>query len=620
MVPGAVVLYVAAMLATAGINLAFVLWLRRTREWTRATQAATVVVAVLTVSALLTAVRAVLGQVTEGTRAMAATFVAQSAVSELGPPAFVLFAVYFTGRTGLLTRPVKVLLGLVAAVPATLVGTHPLHREAYAEFGRTAGPFVRLTAETTWLHGATTTPNSLLVYVAMALLLQFALSSRRVSRRQFVVLLAAPVPFLAVRAAGSFGPLAENVNYGVMTNSLILLAIGATLLRGTTFAVDPVARDAVLDDIQDAVVTVDRAGNVADYNDAATRLFPEIGDRIGDPLVEVAPGLVDDAEESARVGVGVDVDSPASEAETATDGGATGDRYVDELLRYRGGDRSVHDVVVSPVSVDGEHRGETLLLRDVTERRQRKERLERETEQLDEFVSTVSHDLRNPLTVARGYVETGREQRDFDQVAEAEAALDRMERMIEDTLALAREGRAIDERTLVPLDSAVRKAWQNSETDDATLETRVDGVSIYADPDRLDRLLGNLFRNAVEHGATGGRTESGDAVDHGSTESQAKSEDATDHGPDGVTVTVGNTGDAVHVADDGPGVPPEERDRVFERGHTTSEDGTGLGLAIVESIAEAHGWTVSVDESHDGGALMRVEGVDLHRDPPTADD
>ncbi len=594
MVPEVVALYVGAMLVTAGINVAFVLWLRRTRAWTRATQAATVVVVVLTVSAVLTAVRAVLGQVTEGTGPMAATFVAQTAVTGLGPAAFVLFGVYFTGRTGLLTRPVKLVLGLIALVPTALVVTQPLHGAAYAQFGRTDGPFVRLTAETTPLYDAVTTPNGLLVYVAMALFLQFALSSRRVSRRQFVVLLAAPVPFLVVRSAGSFGPLVENVNYGVMTTSLILLAIGATLLRGNTFAVDPVARDAVLDDIQDAVVTVDRAGNVADYNDAAVGLFPAIADRVGEPLVAVAPGLVDcdDDQGSARVGAGTGVDSPASEAATATDGGATGDRYVDELVRYHDGDRTIHDVVVSPISVDGEHRGETLLLRDITERRQRKERLERETEQLDEFVATVSHDLRNPLTVARGYVETGREHRDFDQVAEAEAALDRMERMIEDTLALAREGRAIDDRRLVSLTDAVREAWQGSETADATLEARVEDISIYADPDRLGRLFGNLFRNAVDHGP----------------------DDVT------VTVTVDSADGAIRIADDGPGVPPERREQVLERGHTTSENGTGLGLAIVESIAEAHGWTVTVGESPAGGALVSVEGVDLNHGAATDGD
>jgi signal transduction histidine kinase len=589
MVSLAAVLYAAAMLVTAGVNVAFVVWLRWTREWTRTTQAAVSVVGLLTFSAVVTVVRIALGQLTEGTRAMALTFLLQGAVSQFTTVAFVLFAVYFTGRTDLLTRPVQWLLVGLAVVPAVLVATNPVHGWTHAGFGRDPDPFVRLTAETTTLYDLTTLPSNLLVYVAMALLLQFALASRRVSRRQFLTLLAAPVPFIFVRSAGSLGPLIENVNYGVMTTSLILLIIGATLLRGTTFAVDPVARDTVLDDIQDAVLTVDRAGAVADFNDAAARLFPEIGDQIGDPLTEVAPGLVAD-ENGWATATNVDgadsngdgaLDSlEAGGVEPVADGG--GGRYVDELVRYRGDDRTVHDVVVSPVTVDGKRRGETLLLRDITERRERKEQLERETEQLDQFVSTVSHDLRNPLTVARGYVETGRQQRDFDQVAEAEVALDRMERMIENSLALAREGRAIDERTLVSLDQAVSAAWRASDTAAATLDLRADGVAVYADPDRLERLFGNLFRNAA------------------------------DHGPEDVTVVVDHTEDTIRVADDGPGVPPAERDRVFERGHTTSEEGTGLGLAIVASIAEAHGWSIAVDEAREGGALFCIEGVDLH--------
>jgi signal transduction histidine kinase len=64
------------------------------------------------------------------------------------------------------------------------------------------------------------------------------------------------------------------------------------------------------------------------------------------------------------------------------------------------------------------------------------------------------------------------------------------------------------------------------------------------------------------------------------------------------------------VADDGPGIPPERRDLVFEHGFTDSPDGTGFGLAIVRSIVEAHGWTVSVTESETGGARFEVRGVD----------
>lgn len=69
-----------------------------------------------------------------------------------------------------------------------------------------------------------------------------------------------------------------------------------------------------------------------------------------------------------------------------------------------------------------------------------------------------------------------------------------------------------------------------------------------------------------------------------------------------MTVHVGETDGGFYVADDGSGIPPEEREAVFERGYTTSEEGTGLGLSIVDEIARAHGWEAVVTESRSGGA------------------
>jgi signal transduction histidine kinase len=77
-----------------------------------------------------------------------------------------------------------------------------------------------------------------------------------------------------------------------------------------------------------------------------------------------------------------------------------------------------------------------------------------------------------------------------------------------------------------------------------------------------------------------------------------------------VTVTVGGLPDGFYVADDGEGVPPADRDRVFERGYTTG-DGTGLGLSIVEQIVGAHGWSVRATESEDGGARFEITGVEF---------
>ena len=124
-----------------------------------------------------------------------------------------------------------------------------------------------------------------------------------------------------------------------------------------------------------------------------------------------------------------------------------------------------------------------------------------------------------------------------------------------------------------------RTSWQQGSTGDATLVTETDR-RVLADDSRLQELFENLFRNAVAHGSD-------------------------------VTVTVGDLDGGFSVADDGPGIPPEDRERVFDHGYSTRGRGTGFGLSIVQEIADAHGWEVAVTESDDGGARFEVTGVDV---------
>jgi PAS domain S-box-containing protein len=210
-----------------------------------------------------------------------------------------------------------------------------------------------------------------------------------------------------------------------------------------------------------------------------------------------------------------------------------------------------------------------------------REALERRNERLDEFTSVVSHDLRNPLAVARGHLEMVREGTDAGHVETVADALERMESLVDDLLALAREGREIDDPAPVALDEVVRRCWATAETGEADLIATAEGT-VLADESRLAQLFENLFRNAVEHGSAG---------------------DAP------VTVIVGDLPDGFYVADDGPGIPATERGSVFEAGYSTDSGGTGFGLSIVATIAEAHGWTVEVTESEAGGARFEVTGV-----------
>jgi signal transduction histidine kinase len=212
---------------------------------------------------------------------------------------------------------------------------------------------------------------------------------------------------------------------------------------------------------------------------------------------------------------------------------------------------------------------------DITERRERERELRRQNRRLDEFTSVVSHDLRNPLNAAGLRLDLAREECNSEHLAIAEQNVERMERLIDDLLTLARAGQQVDELEPVNLAVLARECWQNVLTRDATLEVD-DDVVVRADRTRLQQLLENLYRNAVEHG-----------------------------GAD-VTVATGSLDGGFYVEDDGPGIPPDEREAVFESGYSTAEDGTGFGLQIVEQIADAHGWRVRVTAGDDGGTRFEV--------------
>jgi len=235
----------------------------------------------------------------------------------------------------------------------------------------------------------------------------------------------------------------------------------------------------------------------------------------------------------------------------------------------------------------------------------------------DHIASVVSHDLRNPLDVAKARARAARESGDVEHFDRLDCAHDRMERIIGDVLTLARRDGVVNASPGVEVGDVAGDAWQAVETGVATLAVAGDLPAVEADPDRLQRLFENLFRNAVEHGTASARpadgveegppgapASSGAASDARVTDADANADDTA------VSVRVGPTADGFFVADDGRGVPPAERDRVFEPGYTAAGDGTGLGLTIVDRIATAHGWTVGVAESDGGGARFEITGVE----------
>ena len=216
------------------------------------------------------------------------------------------------------------------------------------------------------------------------------------------------------------------------------------------------------------------------------------------------------------------------------------------------------------------------------DRAERERELAEQNERLEEFASIVSHDLRNPLNVASASTELLAEETDSEHVDRIDRSLERMEHLIEALLTLARRGQIVGETQPVSLDAVANNAWKVVETLDATLVVE-DSLTVMADRDRLIEMLENLFRNAIEHGRRDG------------------------------TIRIGPHGEGFYVADDGDGISPDVRQRIFEMGYSQSPDGTGYGLYIVSTIAQAHGWDVTVTDSTDGGARFEFEGVSVRR-------
>lgn len=221
----------------------------------------------------------------------------------------------------------------------------------------------------------------------------------------------------------------------------------------------------------------------------------------------------------------------------------------------------------------------------------RAQQLDEEREQAEEFVSILSHDLRNPINIAEGYLHQLQTEANQETVEVIERALNRTKHLIDDTLELKESSDPNLEKSIASIDTVAQSAWELVDTGDSELRI-TDQFNIECDTERTSRLLENLFRNAVEH--NDGPVVIRIGIHHTMTQT-----------------TRGKTETAFFVSDDGCGIPEEKRDTVFELGETESRTGTGLGLAIVNRVADAHGWNLRIIESPDGGAKFIFNHADI---------
>jgi len=333
---------------------------------------------------------------------------------------------------------------------------------------------------------------------------------------------------------------------------------------------------AAYDELPDGVLVADAAGRVLLVNPAAERILALSSDAlVGRELPEALP--LTDAQ-----------GNDWWQCVRPFDGLETRSRTPETRLQVTAGPLAGRELLVTGAFVRDGARSLQRFVLCVRDNRAR-ERVERSRADL---VSTVAHELRSPLTSVKGFTATllAKWERFTDDqkkvmLETVNADADRVTRLLAELLDVSRidAGRLEMRKQVVDLGAAAHRAVAGrvaSGEPEGRFTVRVEQPlpEIWADPDKIDQVIGNLVENALRHG----------------------------EGQVSIEVRPFGEGAEVTVEDEGPGIPEDTAARVFTRfWRGNKARGTGLGLYIVKGLVEAHGGSVEVGHGDDGGARFR---------------
>ncbi len=340
-------------------------------------------------------------------------------------------------------------------------------------------------------------------------------------------------------------------------------ALGVQLLDGMTFL---------------AVIALDPGGRIRLWNAGAERIF---GRTEGEVLGQDVALIFTDADRAAGI--------PVQERERALAQGVAAD--VRWHVRADGEQVWIIGSVVPWRGDDGAHLGFIKWGEDQTLRHRTNEALQRQLATLDEFLGHAAHDLRAPLRTIRNMLQLIEEDYGpalepdaVDLLLRAQRAAGELDGLVIETLSYIRLGQYRPDRQWIDanliVDAAIAALQAQIDERGVTITREALGM-VYADSTLLRRLMQNLIGNAVQHGG--------------------------DRQPLQVVVGCDRRGREVElrVDDNGPGIPPELQDRLFEPFRRGSRRGYGLGLAIARRIVEAHGGRIWAETRPEGGASFR---------------
>jgi len=473
---------------------------------------------------------------------------------------FLVSATAYTGRGHLLER-YHGAAAVSPAVVAVVVATNPLHRVAWTGFALdpVAGMATVSYAVQPWT-AALMTAGVLAVVVGSLLLFDTVVSYGPLYRREAVAVGLSTIPPLAALLVWLYrlGPV-EGLN---LTTTMFLphVALDAYAFVGSDmFEFHPATRRtgerAAIDDLGAPVVIVDERRRVVTLNDAAQSGFGVAkADALTRPLADVL------AECGAR--------EPDRDL---TDGGT--------VTLTRAGGRTVYAVTTTQLTdASGTHVGYTVVFQDVTDRRQREQRL-------NVLNRVLRHNLRNDITVVKGFTEAAAGRVDDEETA---SMLARAAGTADDLAALGETAREIERvlardgtpRTVALATLLAEVADDHADgAPEATVTVDAGDVTAETDPDVLGVVVGELLENALEHAGP------------------APTVELAARRRDGAV--------AVTVTDDGPGLPEHELSVVETGAESPLEHGSGLGLWLANWGAATLGGELTV-ASDDTGTTATV--------------
>ena len=463
--------------------------------------------------------------------------------------AWLYFCSAYTGRTYHQRTTFQRLGLLTFGAVVTAKFTNPIHGQYFTLTERTE-PFTYLAVEHGPIHWVATGLSYTLAAVGLFMLYELYVDSGYNTRplAALSVLLGLPV---VLDLLALWTPLIELI-YAPL--GVAAFTVGVLFVFQRRFlAVQETGGD------DDPAVFLDSSGRVQDYTPAAREAFPALASGLGQPLETVAPELAAVSGETEQV----------IESER------------DDDVRY-------YMTVTSEIEL-GEVGGQMVVLSDVTSAERRRQELSRHNEQLEEFASALTHELRNVVQIidSRLAVANARMDSETDQVAResvdrAGEMTTRMSGLIDDFRSLARYGQTVEQLQPVEFGPAVRGAWSHADT--GGLELAVDSEdTVDADPGRLRQLLMNAFEFARHNGAS--------------------------------AVRVTALSDGFAVADDGD-PPAGDTSQYFAFGEAVPDAESGMKLPNVCAFARVHGWSVDIDTGYSKGTRVVVRGVSVR--PSTA--